>query len=71
MSLDQAVPPGGLMSGMIASAMEYMIDSGQRSILFLDVMRRRGDQYREHVVQTAPHVLHYAAELIMDDMRRG
>jgi hypothetical protein len=54
------------MSGMVASAVEYMADAGQRSILFLDVMRRRGDQYREHVAQTAPHVLTYAAELIVD-----
>ena len=29
-------------------------------------MRQRGDQYREHVAQTAPHVLSYAAELIID-----
>jgi pimeloyl-ACP methyl ester carboxylesterase len=54
------------MSGFVASALEYMVDAGQRSVLFLDVMRRRGDQYREHVAQTAPHVLQYAAELITD-----
>jgi pimeloyl-ACP methyl ester carboxylesterase len=54
------------MSGFIASAVEYMADAGQRSVLFLDVMRRRGDQYREHVAQTAPHVLQYAAELVTD-----
>jgi hypothetical protein len=29
-------------------------------------MRQRGDQYREHVAQTAPHVQQYAAELITD-----
>lgn len=54
------------MSGLVASAVEYMVDAGQRSVLFLDIMRRRGDQYREHVAQTAPHVLSYAAELIID-----
>ena len=43
-----------------------MVDAGQRSVLFLDIMRQRGDQYREHVAQTAPHVLSYAAELIID-----
>src|SRR6201982_3640908 len=43
-----------------------MRDAGQRSVLFMDVMRRRGDQYREHVAQTAPHVLQYSAELIVD-----
>ncbi|MGY8666601.1 DUF3141 domain-containing protein [Bradyrhizobium sp. UFLA05-109] len=54
------------MSGLVASAVEYLVDAGQRSVLFLDIMRQRGDQYREHVAQTAPHVLQYAAELIMD-----
>lgn len=58
--------PGGPLSGMVASAVEYMVDAGQRSVLFLDIMRQRGDQYREHVAQTAPHVLQYAAELIID-----
>ncbi len=66
MPMDNVTPPGGPMSGFVASAVEYMVDAGQRSVLFLDVLRRRGDQYREHVAQTAPHVLQYAAELIID-----
>lgn len=66
MAKSNATLPGGPMSGLVASAVEYMMDAGQRSVLFLDVMRRRGDQYREHVAQTAPHVLQYAAELIID-----
>jgi pimeloyl-ACP methyl ester carboxylesterase len=66
MSIHNATAPGVPMSGLAASAVEYMVDAGQRSVLFLDVMRRRGDQYREHVAQTAPHVLQYAAELIID-----
>ncbi|MDA9467806.1 DUF3141 domain-containing protein [Bradyrhizobium sp. CCBAU 53415] len=66
MSMETLDLPGGPMSGLVASAVEYMIDAGQRSVLFLDIMRRRGDQYREHVAQTAPHVLQYAAELIVD-----
>ena len=66
MPMDKAMLPGGPMSGFAASAVEYMMDAGQRSVLFLDVLRRRGDQYREHIAQTAPHVLQYAAELIID-----
>ncbi|MBR1120986.1 DUF3141 domain-containing protein [Bradyrhizobium lablabi] len=66
MSLDNSQLPGGPMSGLVAKAVEYMVDAGQRSVLFLDIMRQRGDQYREHVAQTAPHVLSYAAELIID-----
>src|SRR5438045_6316403 len=66
MSMTNPTLPGGPMSGLVASAVEYMMDAGQRSVLFLAVLRRRGDQYREHVAQTAPHVLQYAAELIID-----
>jgi hypothetical protein len=66
MSTDNAIAPGGPMSRLVASAVEYLLDAGQRSVLFLDVMRRRGDQYREHVAKTAPHVLQYSAELIVD-----
>src|SRR5260370_38538032 len=66
MSMENTKLPGGPMSGLVASAVEYMVDAGQRNVLFLDVMRQRGDQYREHIAQTAPHVLQYAAELIVD-----
>src|SRR5579871_2323508 len=57
---------GGVVSGLVAKAVEYMVDARQRSVLFLDILRKRGDQYRDHVAQTAPHVLSYAAELIID-----
>src|SRR5258706_9227914 len=66
MPMNNATLPGGPMSGLVASAMEYMVDTGQRSVLFLDIMRRRGDQYRAHIAETAPNVLNYAVELIMD-----
>src|SRR5260370_30656893 len=66
MPMNNATWPGGTVSGLVASAVEYMMDAGQRSVLFVDVMRRRGDQYREHIAQPAPHVLQYAAELIVD-----
>ncbi|HVQ67268.1 MAG TPA: DUF3141 domain-containing protein [Bradyrhizobium sp.] len=66
MPMENAKLPGGPMSGLVASAVEYMMDASQRSVLFLDVLRQRGDQYREHIAETAPHVLQYAAELIID-----
>jgi len=47
-------------------AAEYFIDAAQRSILFLDTMRQRGNQYYEHIAKTAPHVLEFKLELIMD-----
>jgi hypothetical protein len=57
---------GNALSGLVASAMEYMADVGQRSVLFMDIMRQRGDQYRTHLAEAAPHVLNFAAELVMD-----
>src|SRR5271169_822441 len=49
-----------------APALEYAIDAAQRGLLFWDVMRQRGNQYREHLAETAPHVLDYEAELVID-----
>src|SRR3954469_2054317 len=66
MSMESPNLPGGPMSGVVAKAVAYMVDAGKRSVLFLDIMRRPADQYREHVNQTAPHVLSYAAELTID-----
>ena len=59
------IPPDALPS-YVASAQEYLVDAGQRSVLFLDVMRQRGVQYREHLAETVPHVLDYGVELIVD-----
>ena len=66
MSTDKLRVSGDALSGLAASAVEYMVDAGQRSALFLDILRQRGDQYREHLAETAPHVLNFAAELVMD-----
>jgi pimeloyl-ACP methyl ester carboxylesterase len=52
--------------GMFAPALEYMIDAAQRSVLFWDVMRQRGNQYREHMAEKAPHVLDYNVELVIN-----
>jgi pimeloyl-ACP methyl ester carboxylesterase len=51
---------------MFGPAIEYLTDAAQRSVLFWDVMRQRGNQYREHLAETAPHVLDYEAELLVD-----
>jgi pimeloyl-ACP methyl ester carboxylesterase len=52
--------------GVFAPAMEYMVDAAQRSVLFWDTLRQRGDQYRAHQAETAPHVLDYKVELLLD-----
>jgi pimeloyl-ACP methyl ester carboxylesterase len=52
--------------GAYNPAYDYMVDAAQRSVLFLDVMRRRGNQYHEHLSETAPHVLDYDVKLVLD-----
>jgi hypothetical protein len=66
MPTDKPAISGDALSELPASALEYLVDTGQRSVLFLDVLRQRGIQYREHLAETAPHVLYYAVELIVD-----
>ena len=44
----------------------YMIDAGQRTVLFWDTLRQRGNQYHEHMARKVPHVLNYKAELIVN-----
>src|SRR5215475_13864385 len=52
--------------GLFGAAATYMVDAAQRSILFWDVMRQRGNAYREHLAETAPHVLDYKTEFLLD-----
>ena len=52
--------------GPFAPAMEYAVDALERSILFWDAMRVRGNAYREHLSETVPHVLQYEPELVVD-----
>src|SRR3954467_6719214 len=54
------------LAGMFGSVTEYMVDAAQRSVLYCDVMRQRGNAYLEHAAQAAPHVLDYQVELVMD-----
>ena len=51
---------------MFLPATEFTTDAAQRWVLFWDVMRQRGNQYREHLAETAPHVLEYRVELVVD-----
>src|SRR6516165_712185 len=66
MSGKQAPVPEAHSSDMFGSAMDYLIDAAQRTALFWDVMRQRGNQYREHMAEAMPNVLNYEAGLIID-----
>ena len=51
---------------MFTDASSYVLDAWQRSVLFLDVMRQRAIQYREHAAKSTPHVLDFEAQLVCD-----
>jgi hypothetical protein len=52
--------------GVLGPAVEYIVDAAQRTVLFWDVMRLRGNAYLEHLAQPVPHVLDYEVELVAD-----
>ena len=49
-----------------AGAAQYAVDFAQRSILFWDTLRQRGNNFLEHERQGLPPVLHFDYETIMD-----
>ena len=53
-------------SPSLGPAHEYFLDAWQRSVLFLDVLRQRGNIYREQQAKAAPNVLEFDAELVLD-----
>jgi pimeloyl-ACP methyl ester carboxylesterase len=44
----------------------YSVDFAQRSVLFWDTLRQRGNQYLEHERQGLPPVLHFEYETLLD-----
>ncbi len=50
---------------------EGPVDTGQHGVPFLEVMRQRGQQYIEHIDETAPHVPNYEVELLIDGRCRA
>ena len=51
-----------------AQAIDYSLDAWQRSVLFFDILRQRGNTYFAHNARRAPHVLHYQFELVMNGL---
>lgn len=45
---------------------DYVRDATERSILFLDVLRQRGNNYHEQIKRIAPHVLTFELEIVCD-----
>src|SRR5208283_687887 len=65
-AFSDAAPLG---ADLIRQAQEYWIDAWQRSVLFLDVLRRRGNDHFEHIARTAPSVLSFQFEPVLDGRR--
>jgi pimeloyl-ACP methyl ester carboxylesterase len=45
---------------------EYALDTAQRSVLFLDTLRQRGNNYLEHQKAGSPPLLHFDYEMVLD-----
>jgi hypothetical protein len=48
------------------SALEYMADAAQRTVLFWDTMRQRGNQFIDNVMRGQPPLLHFDSEVVLD-----
>ncbi|WP_010629089.1 DUF3141 domain-containing protein [Halomonas sp. KM-1] len=64
-------PPAEALSlldpfGFGRAVFDYWRDAVERSVLYMDVMRERGNQYLEHIEKTKPNVLGFDAEVVMD-----
>src|SRR5262245_55104071 len=53
-------------AGPAQDAWAYWLDACQRGLLFWDVMRQRGNDYLENTAKTAPNVLKFDYELVVD-----
>ena len=45
---------------------DYWVDAWQRTILFWDVLRERGNRYHAQQEKAEPHVLHFEADRVLD-----
>lgn len=54
---------------LLQQAYDYWVDAWQRSILFLDVMRQRGNDHFAHQAERTPNVLNFGFELVMGGLQ--
>jgi len=55
-------------AALAQQAFEYAVDASQRSILYADAMRKRGNLYLEHGLQGKPPLLKFKHETIIDGL---
>ena len=64
---DSASPPYiSAAQSMMQQAADYWIDAWQRSILFLDVLRHRGNDHFAYATRKAPNVLSFEFDVVLD-----
>ncbi|MBT8340883.1 MAG: DUF3141 domain-containing protein [Desulfatitalea sp.] len=61
-----AMTPMQMSANWLQAAMDYAVDRCQRSILFWDIMRQRGNHFFSHLHEGQPPVLIFDYETIMD-----
>lgn len=50
----------------VKDAHEYLVDAGQRSVLFMDTLRKRGNNYFDQIRKGKPPVLTFDYDVILD-----
>jgi hypothetical protein len=61
-----AAPAPWPMTSVWPAAWAYWVDAAERTILFWDVMRKRGNAFLEHEAAGKPPVLAFTHELVLD-----
>lgn len=56
--------PAGPQS--VSAWVDYLVDSFQRTVMTWDILRRRGNQYLEHVINDLPPVLAFHYDVVLD-----
>jgi len=64
--VELSIPTAISVSDVLASWPEYTVDAFQRSVLFLDLLRQRGDEEIEITSRPMATVLSFEHELLMD-----
>ena len=60
------LPMPAAMPGLPTILPDYLIDAWQRGVIFLDVLRQRGNQHFQDAAKLAPNVLTFTPELLVD-----
>ncbi|MBD0271981.1 MAG: DUF3141 domain-containing protein, partial [Acetobacteraceae bacterium] len=61
----RAAAPAAPSDSLLASAVEYAVDAGQRAVLFWDAMRQAGNAFVEHEAAGFPPVLFFGWDMVV------